>query len=73
MNASLHNTQAAAVSVSFFKKDETDAFSRSFASVTAKDDSGNEVHLFFTDWADVQEFAMNLLKKEKEAFKKTIA
>jgi hypothetical protein len=57
MNASLHNTDSNSATVKTFKKDNTDIFSKDFAVVSVQDSDRNEVALFFSNLAEVLNFA----------------
>ena len=57
MNASLHNTDSNSATVKVFKKDNTDIFSKDFSVVTVLDSNRNEVALFFSNLAEVLNFA----------------
>ena len=57
MNTSLHNTDSNSATVKTFKKDSTDVFSKDFSVVTVQDFNRNEVALFFSNLAEVLNFA----------------
>ena len=57
MNTSLHNTDSNSATVKKFEKDSTDIFSKDFAVVSVLDSNRNEVALFFSNLAEVLNFA----------------